>query len=298
MLELTRHPSEVQYMGLPNDIDQCVSAVDTIVNSENPPVNASVATWRKDLEKPEYHHFFLFWNWNDVPLTVVHSSFISGEYGGGGPHRFSEALCMILYREIPINEIVVSKSEFNAIEGRRLTTTIIERIRATDGIPLDFPSHYIMPRHSEQTENEFWAERHSPKPVFDFLDPELSKRCRQLYYADPENAVFMAFKVVEERIRALVGRLNDEEEDVTGYRLIQQALNPDKGILSDKNLSRSEREGMHLMFRGAFQFVRNPRAHRIVDNQDTQLSIELISFADLLLRILPKGPCTTAQTSE
>ncbi len=297
MLELPPHPSEVQHMGLPDDIDQCVLAVDTITNSENPPSKASIVTWKKDLANAQYHHFFLFWNWNDVPLTVVHSSFASG-YGGGGPHRFSEALCMILYREIPTNEIVVSESEFKTIEDRILTVETIERLRAVDGAPLDFSSFYIMPRHREQTESEFWAERHNPKPVFDFLDPELSKRCRRLYSADPESAVFTAFKVVEERIHALVGESNNDEEDFTGYKLIQEALSPKKGTLADKNLSYSEKEGMHLMFRGAFQFIRNPRAHRIVDNQDTQLSIELIYLADLLLRILPKGPYTGEKASE
>lgn len=283
MFESNIHPAEVQYMGIQGDVKTCVLAVDTVVNSENPPRKASIVTRKRDRV---YAHLFLFWDWNDIPLTIVHSGFASG-YGGGGPHGFSEALCSIFYREIPTNEIFLSEAEFNAIENRMLTSKIIERLRTADDTPLEFPWHWIMPMHSEKTEEEFWAQRHNPKMIFDFLDNEISKRCRKLYPLNREESVFVAFKVVEERLRALMSKSNDDEEDLTANRLITKALNPTSGILTDKELSPSEREGMYLMFKGAFQFVRNPRAHRIIDNQDEQHSIELMHLADLLLRILP-----------
>ena len=290
MLESNIDPAEIQYMGISDDVETCVLAIDTVVNSENPPRKASIVTWRKDRSNRIYRHLFLFWYWNHVPLTVVHSGFTSG-YGGSGPHGFSEALCSILYREISTNEIFLSESEFNAIEKRRLTPKIIERLRTADDMPFEFPWHWIMPRHSEITESEFWAQRHNPKMVFDFLDNEISKQCRKLYPLNREESVFVAFKVVEERLRALMSKSNDYQEDLTSDRLITRALNPTSGILTDKGLSPSEREGMHLMFKGAFQFVRNPRAHRIIDNQDEQHSIELMYLANLLLRILPEESC-------
>ena len=298
MLKSHFDPAEVQYMGIPGDTETCVLAVDTVVNSENPPRKASVVGWRKDLHSMIYEHLFLFWDWNKVPLTVVHSGFTSG-YGGTGPHGFSEALCMVFCREIPTNPIFVNETDFNAIENRRLTAKIIDRLHNADDRPIEWPWGWIMPRDLEQLEKHtFWSSRHHPKMVFDFLSPDIAKRCQKLHAHDPEAAVFMAFKVVEERLRSLVSNSKGDEEALTADRLIAAALNPTSGILTDKTLSLSEREGKFLMFKGAFQFVRNPRAHRIVDNQDEQHSIELMYFADLLLRILPDGPSAGTPASE
>ena len=297
MLESQFDPSEVQYLGMPHDIDQGLLAVRTIVNSENPPRKASVATWKKDPKNRIYEHFFLFWYWDNVPLTIVRSSFISG-YGGGGPHIFSESLRMVSYREIPTSVIFVCESQFNAIATRRLTAKMIDSLHAADDGSAVFPSQWVMPMHREQTEGQFWEARRSPKPDFDFLDPEISKRCRHLCTEDPETAVFLAFKIVEDRLRALVSSSNDDEEELTGGKLIARALNPNGGILTDGSLSPSEREGVFLMFKGAYMFVRNPRAHRIVDDEDGQQTVEFIYLADLLLRILPKTPSASNPGAE
>ena len=294
MYQISLRPEEVQYMGMPGKSSPCLWAVDAIVNSEHPPRKASIVTWMKDRYDSQGEHLFLFWDWNLVPLTVVHSGFTSG-YPGEGPRSFSMALCMIMDRLIPTNDIFLGQAEFYAIENRRLTPQLIELLRRADDKPAAWVE--ISPGHWQQVEDQaFWATHHEPKIVFDHIDPDISKQCRSIYLHDPGAAVAKAFIVVEERLRTLVGQSSEGEDPLIGERLITKALNPKNGILADESLTSSEREGLYLMFKGAYQFVRNPRAHRIVDENDTQLAVELLYHADLLLRLIPKRPPARSRT--
>ena len=285
MFETPIEPDDVQYMGVPGMPPPCLWAVDAIVNSEKPPRRASVVTWMKDGRNSQGRHLILFWYWNRVPLTVVHSGFASG-YPGDGPRSFSIALSMIKERSIPTNDIILGESEFYAIENRKLTPQLIELLRTADDRPTSWID--IASIQCEQVKKQtFWATLHDPKMNFDHIDPEISKQCRNLYSQDPDAAVAWAFVVVEERLRALVGKSTGDVPNLTGDALITKALHVDNGVLSDGSLTRSEREGMLLLFKGAFQFVRNPRAHRVVNDDDEQLTIDFMHLADLLLRILP-----------
>lgn len=278
-------PEEVQYMGIPGHSVSCRLAVDTIVNSEDPPRKASIVTWIKDRYNFVGEHLFLFWDWNRVRLTVVHSGFASG-YTGGGPHNFSIALSMIRDREIPMSNIFLTEHQFNSIENRRLTVELIEQLRSADDGDVSWAD--ICPRHSKQVEGQtFWPRFHQPKMNFDHIEPELSQRCRDLYTLDPEAAISKAFIVVEERLRALLAESVDDVQNLHGIDLVTKALNPNTGVLIDKSLPPAEREGLHLLFRGAFMYVRNPRTHRLVGGSDDQLSIDYMHLADMLLRILP-----------
>ena len=290
MFQSRIQPEDVQHMGRAGDSMACLLAVDTIVNSQNPPRKASVVTHVTDRRNGQRQHLLLFWDWNALELAVVHSGFASG-YGGEGPRTFSEALCMLSDRKIPTNEIYVDEPVFEAIEHRRLTTRLIEFLRSADAGSMDEPWYAIWARHQDEMETQtFWQKRHQPKPDFDFLDPELAERCRTLYAANVQAAIREAYLVVEERLRNLIRDPDDSEDILTGDKLLVKALHPETGKLTDKSLPRSEREGLFLMSKGAYQFVRNPRAHRIVDENDAQLAIELIYHADLLMRSLPNRP--------
>ena len=281
MFEERYDPEEIQYMGRPGGSEASLLAIDTIVNSQNPPRRASIVTWTKDRQNGIEEHLFLFWDWNKVPLTVVHSGFASG-YPSAGSRRFSEAQCMLQDRQILTNLIFVDKSDFYAIEGRKITSDMIDGLRKADARPPEWPWFELMQSHCDQVrEQTFWAARHEPKLAFDFLDTEISKRCRNLYAQDVEAAVSAAFKVVEERLR----NFSDKSHSF-GDMLIKDVLDPQDGILTNKSLPYAEREGMLLLFRGAMKYVRNPRSHRFLDSQDEQLGIELIYLANLLLRFL------------
>ena len=279
-------PEHVQYMGIPGISRPCLLAVDVIVNSEVPPSKASLVTYMPNPRSQQGEHLFLFWDWIWSPLTVVHSGFASG-YGGvrsRGPRSLSMALSMIKDRGIPINNVSVSEVEFDSIENRRLNVNLIERLR----IALDEPvsPHLIEDMHWEEVENQtFWSSVHDPRMNFDFIDPVISLESRSLYPDEASAAILKAFIVVEEQIRLLISQ--SEGENLTGERLITEAFRVGTGLLTDKSLPRSEQEGLLLLFKGAYQLVRNPRAHRVIKNADKQLDIELLYLADLLLRLLP-----------
>ena len=283
-------PEDVQYMGRAGDSEACLLAVDTIVNSQNPPGKASVVTHVTDRRNWHREHLLLFWDWNALELAVVHSGFASG-YGSEGSRKFSEALCMLSDREIRTNEIYVEEAVFEAIEHRKLTTQLIEGLRSANAGSVEEPWHAIWERHQDEIETQtFWQMRHHPKPNFDFLDPELAERCRTLYAANVQAAIREAYLVVEERLRSMISDSDDSEDALSGDKLLVKALHPETGKLTAKSLPRSEREGLFLMSKGAYQFVRNPRSHRIVDETDAQLAVELLYHADLLLRLLPNKP--------
>lgn len=284
MFEVLIDPDEVQYLGIPGGSDECLLAVDTIVNSEFRPRRGTVVSWVKDRANRLQEHLFMFWDWNDVPLTVVHSGFTSG-YSGQGPRCFSQALCMILDRAIPANMVTVNEVEFNAIERRQLTDQIIATCKNADGPPLGLEWYgWTFPEHVQQIkEQTFWRDFHQPKLSTEFLDQELAVRCEKIFGHDRESAVAAAFKVVEERLRQSV-----DIPHAYGSQLVKDTLDPEKGILTDRNKSRQEQEGLYALFSGAMSFVRNPRSHRFVDEADNQLDIELVYLADLLLRVLPK----------
>ena len=285
MFEETLFPQDIQYMGMPGASRACLAAVDTIVNSEIPPTRASVVTWMKDRIESQDEHLFLFWDWNHVPMTVVHSGFASG-YPGEAPRSFSEALCMVIDRQIPITQIFVGKVDFDAIEERRLTREIIQMLRNSDERPILGRWYEIYDTHWEEVENQtFWTQRHSVKLNFDHLDSEIATRCRILYAQDPAAAVSSAMKIVEQRLCIVLNKPSG-----FGIRLITEAFDPNKGVLTDKTLPKSEREGIFQLFGGAMKSVRNPMSHRFIDKEDEQLYIDLIYLADHLLRKLPPLP--------
>lgn len=286
-------PDEVQYMGTPYDLTPCLLAIDTIVNSERLPERTSLVTWAKDRPKHLESHLFLFWGWKEAPLTVVRSGFTSG-YSGEGPRAFSMALCMIWDKGVPMDQLYVPEDLFDAINKQHATEEMLDGLRV-QGEPMEpWTGHYVREQDKQMVgERTFWPRWHTPRPVFDFLDAELAERCHSLYPDNVGSAVREAYILVEERLRALIGRSSAGEETLSGQNLLNEALHPERGILTDRSLPRSERDGLFLMFKGAHMYVRNPRAHRFVDEKDPQRAIEFIYLADLLLRILPADQART-----
>lgn len=77
-----------------------------------------------------------------------------------------------------------------------------------------------------------------------------------------------------------------------GVSLITKALHPDKGVLSIPQCKLpSEQEGVYNLFKGAIAFFKNPSSHRSINYEDPLTAIEIIAFAERLLKLL-----STAQT--
>jgi uncharacterized protein (TIGR02391 family) len=115
-------------------------------------------------------------------------------------------------------------------------------------------------------------------------NPTLLEKCLDSFRDDRyEDAIFSAYKLVEEEVRNKAGL---GPEDV-GEPLMTKALHPKTGKLiipSCKVLH--EQEGVYNLFKGAIAFFKNPSSHRTVNYNDRIIAMEIIAFADLLLQIL------------
>lgn len=116
------------------------------------------------------------------------------------------------------------------------------------------------------------------------LHPQIEQRVRrQFLLGEYEQAVFVAMKAVEVRVRALAG-LGD---DVIGHALMTQAFRSD-GPLTDPEAVAGEQVGTMNLFQGAYAVLRNPAGHREVNYDDVTEAAEAIATASLLMRILDR----------
>lgn len=114
------------------------------------------------------------------------------------------------------------------------------------------------------------------------LDPTLASKVRPAFLrGDYDTAVLLAFKEVEIRVRKSGGY---SAKDI-GTKLMRKAFHIDTGNLTDTEQVESEEEGIGHLFAGAIAAFKNPGSHRDINIEDPVEVVELIAFADLLIKI-------------
>jgi uncharacterized protein (TIGR02391 family) len=101
----------------------------------------------------------------------------------------------------------------------------------------------------------------------------------------PGAAIFEAFKAVEVRVRELSGIRRR-----SGKSLMAQAFKADDPVLEINDgagdSDQDEREGFQLIYMGALQGIRNPKAHEVNGPLDPDRAFEYLALASLLMRRL------------
>lgn len=99
---------------------------------------------------------------------------------------------------------------------------------------------------------------------------------------DLADAVFTAFRTVEERVRR-VGRygLSDYGSD-----LMRRAFHPETGPLTRRSDPMAEREGLAALGAGAILSYKNPHSHRTITLTEPLEAQEMVMLASHLLRIV------------
>jgi uncharacterized protein (TIGR02391 family) len=110
-----------------------------------------------------------------------------------------------------------------------------------------------------------------------------AKARRQFLLGEYENAIFVAMKGVEVRVRALGGFA----DEVIGVDLMTRAFKSG-GPLADPSAPGGEVEGTMALFRGVYAVLRNPSGHREVSFDDVTEASEAVMTASLLMRMLDK----------
>jgi uncharacterized protein (TIGR02391 family) len=84
-------------------------------------------------------------------------------------------------------------------------------------------------------------------------------------------------------------RLRSGCDDRDGAQLMEFVFSPNNPILQFNDLSdqsdRDEQKGFMMMFSGAVSGLRNPRAHRLIQD-DPERALEFIAFVSLLAKLL------------
>lgn len=115
------------------------------------------------------------------------------------------------------------------------------------------------------------------------LHPDIADKVwLALARGDLDNAVFLAFKAVEESVRSAG---NYQPTDI-GTDLMRKAFDKSKGRLSDLTQPVPEREALAHLFAGAIGSYKNPFSHRTVTITDPHEAQEIVMFASHLLRIV------------
>ncbi|MCA9924783.1 MAG: TIGR02391 family protein [Anaerolineales bacterium] len=100
---------------------------------------------------------------------------------------------------------------------------------------------------------------------------------------DYEIAIFKTFRRLEELVRTKA----QQPPTVIGADLMSKAFSPNNGALTHPNAqTRSEQEGLHLLFRGAIMWFKNPSSHRSVGYANPEEAAQVLAFANLLLDLV------------
>lgn len=97
-----------------------------------------------------------------------------------------------------------------------------------------------------------------------------------------DSAAFHAMKAVEVAVRAA----SDLGHGKIGTDLMQEAFAPERGPLTDTDSEKGEQVARMRLFAGAIGSYKNPHSHRDVNLDDPQEALEIIYFANHLLRIV------------
>jgi hypothetical protein len=123
-----------------------------------------------------------------------------------------------------------------------------------------------------------------PRPIpNEVTDAVLKERLSSLGSAPFDIMIREAGVVLEERLRAASGC----SSKLYGVDLVEAALSVDRGVLVFSPHT-GEQDGVKNLYKGAYQFIRNPVMHRLIEyREDTaRLFIRLI---DSLLQLLSEA---------
>ncbi len=145
--------------------------------------------------------------------------------------------------------------------------------------------YFHLSRRGAEVANEQDFQRFREAAAFPktLLHPSIADKVwLALARGDLEDAVFLAFKAVEEAVRDA----GDYGPLEYGTELMRKAFNETNGPLSELEQPKPEREALAHLFAGAIGSYKNPHSHRTVSITDPREAQEMVMLASHLLRIV------------
>lgn len=133
---------------------------------------------------------------------------------------------------------------------------------------------------SDEAFARFRAAAAFPKSL---LHPSIAEKVwLALARGDLDEAVFTAFKAVEESVR-VAGKFGPTD---IGVPLMRKAFDKTTGPLTDSSQPEPERDALAHLFAGAIGSYKNPHSHRTISITDPRDAQEMVVLASHLLRIV------------
>ena len=157
------------------------------------------------------------------------------------------------------------------------------------------PTFYYVSRKGKELLKSLDFESYKKASQFpdNLIHERIRNECRLNFFRGAyDTAVFEAFKEVELAVREASNLPNN----LLGTKLMRKAFEPEKGILTDRNLESGEQHAMGDLFAGAIGYCKNPQSHRDV-GLGFSGAIELILLASHLIKIV-ENRSTPTTTSE
>ena len=193
------------------------------------------------------------------------------------PHKFEHL----------IKDIIATGIQYRSLKGEEVTKQEYEKIAQVAGqvgveledldLPEEMPRFPSLPWVTDEDFAAILFDRLALHPRIRQVSEELFK---DRHYSE---AIFAAYRELEQIVREKSG-LTDQ----SGRRLMTTAFNETKPVLRLNDLvsreDKDEQEGFKFLFMGATTGIRNPKAHKRVEQKDVFRTIEYLCFASLLAK--------------
>jgi uncharacterized protein (TIGR02391 family) len=159
-----------------------------------------------------------------------------------------------------------------------------------EGLLLPAPNQHdsnwvIVSRRGQQllSKENFEAYRYSSLFPRKTLHPAIAANTFALFIRGHyDTVVFEAFRAVEVAVRTAAGL----PQSLLGVDLMRKAFAENTGPLTDASLVLSEQQATGHLFAGAIGLFKNPTSHRAAAISRPEDAVQLVMFADYLLRLV------------
>lgn len=250
----------IQYAGLPGISEECVQAIQRLIQYNDRIIGAKLLT--------SGHDHCLLLVIDEYDKVAVKSGFASG-YNGEGPRALARALQLLLDHGVEIEEVELERAVLERLDISALTLKDMERIETSEMVRPTRIYDYIYDANGPTKPlGSLWSRFPAVLP-FAIIDKRIADLALR-FLQEPNDALLQGFRRLEDLIRS---RTESEEH---GAKLFSQAFQGESAKLKWPGIQPSETSGRVNLFTGAYMAHRNPRAHREMQEDTTALLSEFL----------------------
>jgi hypothetical protein len=247
----------IEYLGIAGGSKDCQDAIEMLLQYGVHVQRARILTF-------DNNHCILLTDDVGDPIAVK-SGFSSG-YSGEGPRAFSYVLQLLDSQGAEIEEYDVDESTIARLDNSALTQLDIKRLDQSKPVKRSRWRSYVNTiDYKRAYEGTLWRD-FPPVVPFAIIDSRIMDLATS-FWNDPDDRLLKGYRRLENLVR------NRTQLECHGTKLFSEALMGDNPKLTWPAIDKTERNGRANLFTAAYMAHRNPRAHRVMENdRDAQLS--------------------------